>query len=72
MTDPLLNTPDAAAYLAVSAKSLERWRTEGCGPAFVKVGPGRRARVRYRKADLDAWIANQTCTSTSQPHPVRR
>lgn len=61
----LFNTPDAAAYLALSPKTLERFRSEGTGPAYVKCGPGRRARVRYRKADLDAWIAAQTRTSTS-------
>lgn len=65
MSNILLNTRDAASYLGLSAKSLERWRSDGTGPAFVKAGPGRRAAVRYRKSDLDAWIDAQTFQSTS-------
>ncbi len=64
--ETLFNTNKAAEYLGISRKSLERWRTEGTGPAFVKVGPGRRAAVRYRKADLDDWISAQTVTSTAE------
>jgi len=65
MPDELLTTPDAAAYLGLSRKTLERFRCEGTGPQYVKVGPGRNARVRYRQADLDAWTEAQTTTSTA-------
>lgn len=61
----LLNTRAAAAYLGLSPKTIERFRSEGTGPAYVKAGPGRRAAVRYRRADLDAWIESQTFTSTA-------
>lgn len=65
MNETLLNTRAAAAYVGLSHKTLERFRSEGTGPAYVKAGPGRRARVRYRKADLDAWLEQQTFTSTT-------
>jgi excisionase family DNA binding protein len=57
MTDTHLLTPDdAAAYLgALPVRTLERWRYAGTGPAFVRVGK----HVRYRLADLDAWIAER-------------
>ncbi len=47
--------PDAAAkILGYSPKTLERWRAEGKGPKFHKLPGGR---IRYSKADLDAWMA---------------
>ena len=48
LVSTLLTTSQAAAYLSISAKSLERYRCEGTGPAYIKTGPGKRARVRYR------------------------
>lgn len=65
MSTTLLTTQQAAAYLALSSSSLERFRCEGTGPAYIKAGPGKRARVRYRMADLDAWLAGNRFTSTS-------
>lgn len=56
----------AAAYIGgadapVSPRTLQRWRQEGVGPAFVKLGRA----VRYRREDLDSFLANRTVTSTS-------
>jgi excisionase family DNA binding protein len=50
----LLNTGDAAAYLGISRGTLEHWRTESPpkGPPYVRLG----FQVRYRAADLAAWI----------------
>ncbi len=63
--DPLYDTKDAAAYLAVSASSLERYRGTGI-PAipYIKF-PGRRGAVRYRKSALDAFLASSVKRSTS-------
>lgn len=61
----LLTTVQAAQYLALSSKTLERFRLDGTGPTFLKLGPGKRARVRYAKADLDAWLAANRFTSTA-------
>ena len=61
-----LFTKEAAAYLRVSPRTLERWRIEGGGPTYEKLGPGPRARVLYRLRDLDAWRARYRYNSTSE------
>ena len=54
---PLLSREKAANYLGVHYATLTRWASTGTGPAYIKVG----TRVRYRVADLDAYLAHQTC-----------
>lgn len=65
MSTALLTTAQAAKFLAVSAKSLERFRLLGTGPVYIKCGAGKKSPVRYRQADLDAWIEANRFTSTS-------
>ena len=43
----------AAAAIGVTVGTLKRWRREGVGPVYCRIGN----RVRYRIADLDAWLA---------------
>lgn len=43
----------AARYLGISEASLRLWRSEGKGPRHFRAGE---KLVRYRRADLDAWI----------------
>jgi hypothetical protein len=59
--EPLFTVNEAAAILRCSPYSLNRWRLTGGGPQFVYVG----RRVRYRRADLAAFIATSTRLSTS-------
>ena len=47
-----LSGDKAAEYLDVAKSTLDRWRSEGCGPKFVKVGRA----CRYRPSDMDAWL----------------
>lgn len=54
---PLLSREKAASYLGVHYATLTRWARTGTGPAYIKVG----TRVRYKVADLDAYLAQQTC-----------
>ena len=35
---------------------LATWRSEGRGPAYIKIG----ARVAYRGSDLNEWLEMQT------------
>jgi predicted site-specific integrase-resolvase len=44
---------DVSKRLNVSVASLRRWRVEGRGPLFIKVG----SLVRYRPEDLEFWLA---------------
>jgi excisionase family DNA binding protein len=45
-----------AEYLGVPARTLGQWRYVGKGPAYAVVG----RHVRYRRADVDAWVAEHT------------
>ena len=61
-----LTTGEAANFLRLSPRTLERFRVEGTGPSFTKAGPGLRARVLYRRSDLEAWLDSYRFVSTSQ------
>ena len=70
MPDPLagfppryLRTPEAARFLSLSHRTLEKHRTYGTGPTYRKIG----GRVVYALEDLQAWAARGTKTSTSDP-----
>jgi len=65
-TSEYLTVDEAAEYLRVSPKTLERWRVDGSGPQFFKAGPGLRSRVLYRQSDLDAWLEGFVYKSTSE------
>ncbi|WGD29700.1 helix-turn-helix domain-containing protein [Ancylobacter sp. WKF20] len=58
-----LRTKEAAAFLSLSARTLEKHRTYGTGPAYRKLG----GRVVYSIDDLQAWTERGTVTSTSDP-----
>lgn len=64
--DKLLTTNEAADFLRLSNRTLERYRVTGGGPDYVKLGPGKRARVVYREADLVAWLNGGVFNSTSE------
>ena len=55
-------TARAAAYLGLSRRTLDGYRVSGDGPAFHRFGN----RVRYRRADLDAWAARRRATTTAE------
>lgn len=53
----LLTIDELAGQLGVTPLTVDRWRRQGSGPAFVQVGRG----IRYLASDVDAWItANRT------------
>jgi hypothetical protein len=58
----LLNQREAANYLRLSERTLERMRLLGTGPRYVKAS----RLIRYRDEDLENWIAARTRTSTSE------
>ncbi len=63
MSDQLtpLNTLGASAYTGLSRSTLEKLRVFGGGPTYLKLGRA----VRYRHADLDAWLTMRLVQSTS-------
>ena len=51
-----LTESEAADYLGISKKTLQRWRFDHKGPAYAKLN---NKLIRYRLADLDDWMNQQ-------------
>lgn len=58
-----LRTPEAARFLGLSGRTLEKHRTYGTGPTYRKIG----GRVVYALADLQTWADRGAKSSTSDP-----
>ena len=56
-----LRTKEAAEFLSLSARTLEKHRTYGTGPSYRKLG----GRVVYSIDELEAWAERGAVTSTS-------
>ena len=56
-----LRTPEAARFLGLSGRTLEKHRTYGTGPRYSKIG----GRVVYAIEDLQAWVSRGEKNSTS-------
>jgi len=67
MSDPIadlppryLRTSEAARFLSLSGRTLEKHRAYGTGPVYRKLG----GRVVYALRDLEAWTARGKKKST--------
>ncbi|MBK6869125.1 MAG: helix-turn-helix domain-containing protein [Burkholderiales bacterium] len=60
---PYLTNDEAAEYLRLSPRTLEKQRVIGGGPRFRKFG----RRVMYAMVDLDTWAADRSFETTSDP-----
>ncbi len=49
----LLTVREVASLIRVSKPTLDRWRTEGRGPRYVRVG----TRVLYPKTEVERFLA---------------
>ena len=58
-----LRTPEAARFLGLSGRTLEKHRTYGTGPRYSKIG----GRVVYAIDDLQSWADRGAKSSTSDP-----
>ena len=63
-----LTNNEAAEYLRLSPRTLEKQRVFGGGPKFRKFG----RRVMYAVADLDAWASDRSFETTSDPEYAER
>lgn len=63
MTHQLLTTAEAARLLGVSKAFLDRDRCKGARIPFLRIGS--RA-IRYRRADLDAYLESCIRRSTGE------
>jgi predicted DNA-binding transcriptional regulator AlpA len=62
----LVTERDASELLGVSMRTLQKWRLQGNGPRFVKLGHA----VRYDVKDLEAYIEGGRRRSTSDATPL--
>lgn len=62
---PFLSTKQAADYVGLSPRTLEKMRVVGGGPTYRKHG----RYVRYHIDDLSGWSTSNAHHSTSEPPP---
>jgi len=53
----LLTTEEIGALLRVAPATVIWWRSQKQGPAWVRLGRGKRAPIRYRPEALENYIA---------------
>ena len=58
-----LTPHDTAKYLKISTSTLAKLRVYGGGPAYCRLGG---KAIRYRQADLDAYMASRIAASTAE------
>ncbi|MDO5533205.1 MAG: helix-turn-helix domain-containing protein [Propionibacteriaceae bacterium] len=66
-TDEILTAAEVAAITKIPLGTLRYWRHARTGPRSFKLG----GLTRYRRADVDAWLAAQYET-TDRPTPPRK
>jgi predicted DNA-binding transcriptional regulator AlpA len=65
--DYLLPERDAAKWLSVGISTLQRWRAEGYGPAYVRISA---RRIGYRNSEIKRWVASRECQPTARQAEV--
>jgi len=60
---PVLSEDQAAELLGLSVRTLQRFRVDGRGPRYLKLG---RKRVAYSETDIAAWLERCGRESTSE------
>ena len=58
----LLTPGQTSKRLKIAKQTLARWRVEGKGPRFVRLGN----RVFYRNVDLEAFLTSRVFSSTAE------
>lgn len=51
-----LTPKGASRRYGVAVQTFANWRSQGAGPPFHKISPGRAGRVRYDLVELDRWF----------------
>jgi hypothetical protein len=64
--EPFVTERDAAEFLGISVRTLQRWRIEpptGGAPPFYRFGA---KRIVYRLSSLGCWAESRAFTSTAE------
>lgn len=60
--DPIMSPQGAADYTGLTRATLQKLRTEGSGPPFIKVG---KRLIAYRLSDIRSWLDGRVVASTA-------
>ncbi len=61
--DPVVSEGVTAKWLGVGASTLQRWRRQAYGPAFVRLSE---RRIGYRVSEVERWLKSCERQSASQ------
>ena len=57
----LMTTEEVAEHFRVNPSTVRRWRLDGVGPRFVKIG----SVYRYPRGLIDVWVSEQVTERTA-------
>jgi predicted DNA-binding transcriptional regulator AlpA len=63
MNKIFMDEKEAADYLCVSQRTLQRLRANNTGPNFLRVGG---KRIVYRESEIESWLANHNQTKIQE------
>jgi predicted DNA-binding transcriptional regulator AlpA len=66
LPSPFLRAPQAAQYVGLSPRTLEKYRGNGTGPKYSKIG----GRILYATDDLTKWVELGAHRSTADPRKI--
>ena len=61
--DLLRNEVQAAAFLGVSPRALQKWRVNGRGPQYLRLSS---RCIRYSHSELVRWVEERVCRATAE------
>ncbi|HYN22013.1 MAG TPA: helix-turn-helix domain-containing protein [Thermoanaerobaculia bacterium] len=63
--EPLWTPQEAAEYLRVSPRTLEKWRELRIGPSYIRLGSGPRAAIRYHPSLVRRFAESSVVSCTA-------
>jgi excisionase family DNA binding protein len=60
VTSKYLSPKEAAKYLGVSVELLQKWRSNGVGIPFMKLGDSTSSIIRYDIDELNKYLQSKT------------
>jgi len=58
--DPIVKPAEFSELIGHSLRTLQRWRTTGEGPQYIKLGKD----VRYQRSAIQSWLRDRTIPHT--------
>jgi hypothetical protein len=58
--DPIVSQTEFAKSIGHSPRTVQRWRTTGEGPAYIKLAK----KIFYRRSAIQTWLRRRTIPHT--------